>query len=833
MDRLCDEIIQLIFYELHDPTSFTLVSKRFRELSQDPYVRAHYFLTRNGKLHAMYWALGRGRVLTDRVIDILLCSGATLSRYLIQVAIHHYFRTTSHSFIKTTWVRTVPFPVFTYFLKVSSDLYGEIPLAKGEDDGSIFSSFLKESRLPDELKSVSWENVRDVLQDYKFIPFHIKDNLMAQFPLALSIEPRLLPLAVANGFHMDSKYRDFVFRKMFEKPGALVSTEGRVDTIVANVRELRRLDSSMFLSRTVAGEVCMEAKMNELAYAALKKLDQSGDLLFELSTLVEDLIKLFLTTRSITSPSTIAVLRTLYADFPSQDPTVRLVLLLTVFLTSSSSHHERVSSASLKTQLEALGLTPLTKKDIFNVMLNPFIEKFSGIVEYAKVYVGLRSKEVKELLEEVAIKCLEVSCKGKMLKRLVESYPMLRNTIATLVVEKYQLDLDDLPRHEDDDACRVYEARLCRDYCFAKSRGVEMSVDAQDDGGGDDVVMGNENGEGYDEDEEQEQDEQDELSDGEEEIDADGPELGQIGQDSLSTMIHREEMLNRFSRRRSFYGYNYTEITGKMTYPADALQVGKWIKEQFGLRSNITAVFMTHAVINDTLGVYLTYNDVGLTSHVPITLHHFKILARLGRPINWTMLHEIEAGAEFFFSEDDYLNKQPKLKIKTEVKTEVAQSPVPSTSNKAKLDKEIRRPRRTTAATIKSYTVPDSDDDDIAEEAETAWAMHVDAKKRKVESKLQRWIKELSVLLKEEQRKYKEKKKKMEKAAPPDTKVRVAKSEFFKTLASNLRHLRKVDLDQRRALYGPDVADVDFSSEDDDEYQIRNTRSNKRRRIEN
>jgi len=40
---------------------------------------------------------------------------------------------------------------------------------------------------------------------------------------------------------------------------------------------------SMFLSRTVAAEVCMEAKTNEHAYAALKKLDQSGDLLFELS----------------------------------------------------------------------------------------------------------------------------------------------------------------------------------------------------------------------------------------------------------------------------------------------------------------------------------------------------------------------------------------------------------------------------------------------------------------------------------------------------------------------------------------------------------------------
>lgn len=39
----------------------------------------------------------------------------------------------------------------------------------------------------------------------------------------------------------------------------------------------------MFLSRTVAAEVCMEAKVNEHAYNALKKLDQAGDLLFELS----------------------------------------------------------------------------------------------------------------------------------------------------------------------------------------------------------------------------------------------------------------------------------------------------------------------------------------------------------------------------------------------------------------------------------------------------------------------------------------------------------------------------------------------------------------------
>jgi hypothetical protein len=39
----------------------------------------------------------------------------------------------------------------------------------------------------------------------------------------------------------------------------------------------------MFLSRTVAAEICMEARLNESGYAALKKLDQAGELRFELS----------------------------------------------------------------------------------------------------------------------------------------------------------------------------------------------------------------------------------------------------------------------------------------------------------------------------------------------------------------------------------------------------------------------------------------------------------------------------------------------------------------------------------------------------------------------
>jgi hypothetical protein len=38
----------------------------------------------------------------------------------------------------------------------------------------------------------------------------------------------------------------------------------------------------MFLSRTVAAEVCMEIKSNQPAYNALVKLHEAGDLLFDL-----------------------------------------------------------------------------------------------------------------------------------------------------------------------------------------------------------------------------------------------------------------------------------------------------------------------------------------------------------------------------------------------------------------------------------------------------------------------------------------------------------------------------------------------------------------------
>jgi hypothetical protein len=46
-------------------------------------------------------------------------------------------------------------------------LFQALNSLKGEDDGSLFSSFLKESRLPTQLKHVSWEAIRDILETYK------------------------------------------------------------------------------------------------------------------------------------------------------------------------------------------------------------------------------------------------------------------------------------------------------------------------------------------------------------------------------------------------------------------------------------------------------------------------------------------------------------------------------------------------------------------------------------------------------------------------------------------------------------------------------------------
>ncbi|KAI0801815.1 hypothetical protein BC629DRAFT_140226 [Irpex lacteus] len=887
MDCLCDEVVQLIINELDDPTHFSLVSKKFYAFTQDPYVRAWYFISRYGKIQALYWALGRGRLMNGKVIDTLLSSGAHLSRYFVQCAMHHYYRTAQVPFVKTPWVRSMDLAVFTHFQTVAVQHFGNIPLGKGDDDGSLVDAVIKESRFPVEQRQIKWETLKEVLEKFKFIPFCHKDAMMANYPLVLAIEPRLLPYARANGFTMDHKYRNFVFRKMFEKPA--ISFEGRADEIVRNVKELSRLDHRMFLSRTVAAEICMEAKTNDQAYNALKRLDKEGFLRFELANVVESLIKTFANTRSVMSPSTFNVLKELFQDFPSNDPVVRHVLLLQVFVCeiaataipptapTSSPDAWKTFVDKCQARIESINLPPVERRDLLEVLSSKFApERFQGVLMYGRLTLGMSNKAVDDLIREAAYRCLEVGCKGKMLKRLVELYPPVEDAVRRRVMEKYRLTMDDLPPWEDEDACMLYEAPLCQDFLIPRATMIEriqeltIARDAAVGSGGSAELVG-----------------QAQAQDGHPDamqVDAEGPvegavegtasseqvmdmsaedededDLGQIGQDSLSTMIRKDESAPTRSRRRFYEFALFTDGQGKLQYPADHMLVGKWIRGHFGVRSGVTAVFMLHSVINGSPVVIQPYLGYGESwnqeTRVPITLKHFKLLARLGRAPPHLLFDEIEYGAEFYFSEEDYLSpeelngtivRHPKPKKRTSrikikmvseytVKSESSPTPpVPEDFAESSMSSSSssRRPRRSAVSSI-SYVVPDSDDEAIADDGdEIMREVKVIAKKRKVESNLQKWIKHLTALLKDEQRKYKERKKLVHASAAPGTKIRVPKNDFYKTLAAALTRLRKADKEKRQQLYGADIPDEDYSSGDEDEYQERTSRPSKRRKVD-
>lgn len=82
---------------------------------------------------------------------------------------------------------------------------------------------------------------------------------------------------------------------------------------------------------------------------------------------------------------------------------------------------------------------------------------------------------------------------------------------------------------------------------------------------------------------------------------------GHIGHDTLSNMIRQDEAAPLRARRRHLYYLTYHDLTAKYAYPSDAMQVGCWIKDQYGPRSHVTAIFMTHAVINENHEVRLSF----------------------------------------------------------------------------------------------------------------------------------------------------------------------------------------------------------------------------------
>ncbi|KAJ8080580.1 hypothetical protein PM082_017414 [Marasmius tenuissimus] len=784
MERLCDEVLQLIFYELHEPSCLTLVSKRFHEFSQDPYFRARYFIARYGSGQAIFYALGRGKVVSERVLDILITSGAHLSRYLIQVAIHHYFHTQSH-FIKTQWVRSVPLPVFTHFLQLASKRYDEIPRGKGQDDGSLFALFLNESRYPPSQKRVPWETIRDIIEKYHFFPFSDKDPIMAQFPLALAIEPRLLPYAVANGFHMDSKYRDFVFRKMFEYASA---SDRKAEDIIQNFTELSRLDPKMFLTRTVAAEICMEAKVNTVGYSALKHLDKKGQLRFSLSALIKDLLKVFLKTRSVTTLETQSTIRYLFSEFPCNDPTVRLVVLLTVFMAADTD-----TLSIVKVRLEDLKIGPLTRRDVYNLLIHPMMDRCSVLFDYMRTEMeseqgrkGLSAKEISPIVDDVATRLIEIDCKGKMLRRLHDSCPTVRETLTRVLFSKHKIGLDDLPESSDQEACGSYEATLCRDNVV---KGMEYFWTGEHHPASDDEVMHD-------------------------------PELGEVGQDSLTIMIRHDELLPSRSRRRISYFSPYTDL-GLSVLPTEYEQVGRWIKAEFGVMSDITAVFMTHAVVNNSSSLLRHYLLEYDSAHVPVTFRHFEMLARLGRPISYTLTLYLMNGPEFYYCEDDYVGRHCDTAKKTprsNASVCVLDPSPPVPTGKHGLNRAKKRPRRS-AANVRTYAMPESDE-------ESAPMEEVKSTEDKQAVNLDKWIQELGVLLKAEQSKLRQRRKQLGRLQVDGSGDAPIQNEFVKSLSTELRLLRKHSREK-----APLVETTVYDDDDDDGEYVDRHGHHKRSRI--
>jgi ATP-dependent Lon protease len=95
---------------------------------------------------------------------------------------------------------------------------------------------------------------------------------------------------------------------------------------------------------------------------------------------------------------------------------VRLVVLVVVFIAADNLH---MTHTALRSKLEAVGLGPITRRDIVNILVNPFVERYNAVINFARQEVnmgddglkGLIPQETDEIVEEVAARCLEIACK--------------------------------------------------------------------------------------------------------------------------------------------------------------------------------------------------------------------------------------------------------------------------------------------------------------------------------------------------------------------------------------------------------------------------------------
>jgi hypothetical protein len=182
------------------------------------------------------------------------------------------------------------------------------------------------------------------------------------------------------------------------------------------------------------------------------------------------------------------------------------------------------------------------------------------------------------------------------------------------------------------------------------------------------------------------------------------------------------------------------------------------------------------------------------------------------------MYHDIEAGAEFYLDESDYISDEDIGQKSRVVKTEAASASISISRSRTKPDVSTpltprgrKRPRRAANA-IRSYAVPDSDEDLLFDYDSMEFNGLDHERRTKIEeTSLQKWVKHLGCLMKEEQRKvlrhflcscsrshavfmqYQKQKKLMEMTSESGTKVCVAKVHNSRSLVvlsmlNNIHH---------------------------------------------
>lgn len=81
---------------------------------------------------------------------------------------------------------------------------------------------------------------------------------------------------------------------------------------------------------------------------------------------------------------------------------------------------------TLKTKLEPLKLGPMTMADMHNLLIHPFIDRYTPVFEYMKAELespetgqkGLNQAEMKIVVENVSTRLLEVDCKVRNMLHL-------------------------------------------------------------------------------------------------------------------------------------------------------------------------------------------------------------------------------------------------------------------------------------------------------------------------------------------------------------------------------------------------------------------------------